>query len=87
MNRAELVKEIFSKKSFLSVGLDTDINKIPKFLLDFEDPIFEFNKRIIDATHDICVAYKINIAFYECLGSKGWQSLEKTLKKLAGPSR
>lgn len=79
MNRAELVKEIFSKKSFLSVGLDTDINKIPKFLLDFEDPIFEFNKRIIDATHDICVAYKINIAFYECLGSKGWQSLEKTL--------
>src|SRR5690606_22859070 len=60
------------------VGLDTDINKIPTFLLDFDDPIFEFNKRIIDATQDICVAYKPNTAFYECRGIDGWQSLIKT---------
>lgn len=79
MTRQELVKEIFRKKSFLSVGLDTDLNKIPKHLLEFEDPIFEFNKQIIDATKDYCVAYKPNIAFYECMGSKGWDSLEKTM--------
>ncbi|MFT4968298.1 MAG: orotidine-5'-phosphate decarboxylase [Chitinophagales bacterium] len=79
MTKAELVKEIFAKQSFLCVGLDTDIHKIPKFLLDFEDPIFEFNKRIIDATAPYCVAYKPNIAFYESLGSKGWDSLEKTI--------
>lgn len=79
MTKSELVDQIFLKKSFLCVGLDTDLKLIPKFLLDFEDPIFEFNKRIIDATKDLCVAYKPNIAFYECLGSKGWDSLEKTV--------
>ena len=63
----------------MCVGLDTDINKIPSFLLDFDDPIFEFNKRIIDATHELCIAYKPNIAFYEALGSKGWDSLKKTV--------
>lgn len=79
MTKKELVEQIFLKKSFLCVGLDTALDKIPKFLLAFDDPIFEFNKRIIDATKDICVAYKPNIAFYECLGSKGWDSLEKTI--------
>lgn len=79
MTKSELVNQIFLKKSFLCIGLDTDLKLIPKFLLDFEDPIFEFNKRIIDATKDLCVAYKPNIAFYECLGSKGWDSLEKTV--------
>lgn len=63
MTRQELVNQIRSKKSFLCVGLDTDMTKIPKFLLEFDDPMFEFNKRIIDATHDFCVAYKPNIAF------------------------
>lgn len=80
MTRQELIETIRVKKSFLCIGLDTDLNKIPKFLLDFEDPIFEFNKRIIDATHDLCVAYKPNIAFYECYGSKGWDSLKKTME-------
>lgn len=79
MNRDKLIAEIKAKKSFLCVGLDTDIDLIPKHLLDTEDPIFEFNKEIIDATKDYCVAYKPNIAFYECLGSKGWDSLKKTL--------
>ncbi|MBM77449.1 MAG: orotidine-5'-phosphate decarboxylase [Crocinitomicaceae bacterium] len=79
MKRQELIEQIHRKKSFLCVGLDTDLKKIPKFLLDYEDPIFEFNKRIIDATKDFCVAYKPNIAFYEALGAKGWISLEKTL--------
>ncbi len=79
MKRSQLIEEINRKKSFLCVGLDTDLNKIPSFLRDFDDPIFEFNKRIIDATQDICVAYKPNIAFYESLGPKGWESLEKTI--------
>ena len=79
MTKQELIQQIKTKKSFLCVGLDTDINKIPKFLLDFPDPIFEFNKQIIDATHQYCVAYKPNIAFYESLGSKGWDSLQKTV--------
>lgn len=79
MNFDQLVEEIKRKKSFLCVGLDTDITKIPKHLLNYEDPIYEFNKRIIDATKDYCVAYKPNIAFYEALGKKGWWSLEKTL--------
>lgn len=79
MNRDTLVAEIKAKQSFLCVGLDSDIDLIPKHLLDFEDPIFEFNKQIIDATKDYCVAYKPNIAFYECLGPKGWESLKKTL--------
>ena len=80
MNRTELVKNIFNKKSFLCVGLDTDIKRIPKFLLDFEDPVYEFNKRIIDATKDLAVAYKPNLAFYEAHGVSGWQSLQKTLE-------
>ena len=78
MNKIELIKQIKSKKSFLCVGLDTDITKIPEHLLDSEDPVFEFNKQIIDATQDLCVAYKPNSAFYESLGSKGWESLQKT---------
>jgi orotidine-5'-phosphate decarboxylase len=79
MTRAQLIEQIKRKKSFLCVGLDPDLNKIPKHLLDTEDPIFEFNKAIIDATKDFCVAYKPNIAFYECLGPKGWESLKKTI--------
>jgi len=79
MKRSQLIDQINTKKSFLCIGLDTDLNKIPSFLKDFDDPIFEFNKRIIDATHDLCVAYKPNIAFYESLGPKGWESLEKTI--------
>ncbi|MDB4534343.1 orotidine-5'-phosphate decarboxylase [Vicingaceae bacterium] len=79
MNKEELIFQIKEKKSFLSVGLDADIDKIPKHLLTLEDPIFEFNKQIIDATKDLCVAYKPNTAFYESLGSKGWESLEKTI--------
>ena len=79
MDRDELIFQIKTKKSFLCIGLDTDINKIPNYLLDFEDPIFEFNKQIIDKTKDLCVAYKPNIAFYESLGVKGWVSLQKTL--------
>jgi orotidine-5'-phosphate decarboxylase len=80
MTRQELIQQIKEKRSFLCVGLDTDISKIPAHLLDTEDPIFEFNKAIIDATKDFCVAYKPNIAFYECLGINGWRSLEKTLE-------
>jgi orotidine-5'-phosphate decarboxylase len=79
MTRQELIQQIRLKKSFLCVGLDPDLTKIPKHLLELEDPIFEFNKTIIDATKDYCVAYKPNIAFFECLGPKGWASLEKTL--------
>lgn len=79
MNRAQLIQEIKSTKSFLCVGLDTDLEKIPSHLLKLEDPIFEFNKAIIDATKDFCVAFKPNIAFYECLGPKGWESLKKTI--------
>lgn len=79
MTRAELIEQIKSKESFLCVGLDTDLNKIPAHLLNFEDPIFEFNKRIIDATKDYAVAYKPNIAFYESMGIDGWKSLAKTL--------
>ena len=79
MTRQELILQIKSKRSFLCVGLDSDINKIPKHLLDLEDPIFEFNKQIINATQDLCVAYKPNIAFYESMGVSGWNSLKKTL--------
>lgn len=77
MTRAELIEQIRVKKSFLCVGLDTDLTRIPQHLLDTEDPIFEFNKAIIDATKDYCVAYKPNIAFYECMGPGGWESLKK----------
>jgi orotidine-5'-phosphate decarboxylase len=79
MTKEELFKQIQQKESFLCIGLDTDIHKIPTHLLEFEDPIFEFNKQIIDATHDLCVAYKPNIAFYESMGEKGWSSLQKTM--------
>jgi len=79
MTKQDLYAQIQQKQSYLCVGLDTDINKIPKHLLDYEDPIFEFNKQIIDATKDICVAYKPNIAFYEAMGVKGWESLQKTI--------
>jgi orotidine-5'-phosphate decarboxylase len=79
MNKQTLIDQIRKKKSFLCVGLDTDVDKIPKHLLDTEDPIFEFNKGIIDATKEFAIAYKPNIAFYECYGPKGWESLKKTL--------
>lgn len=80
MTRLELIRQIKEKHSFLCVGLDTDIEKIPKFLLSFEDPIFEFNKRIIDATKEFCVAYKPNLAFYERHGELGMRSLRKTIE-------
>lgn len=79
MTTKQLYNQIQQKKSFLCVGLDVDLNKIPQHLLATEDPIFEFNKAIIDATHDLCVSYKPNTAFYEAYGLKGWQSLEKTI--------
>ena len=80
MNKQELISQIKLKRSFLCIGLDTDINKIPPHLLSCDDPIFEFNKQIIDATKDLCVAYKPNIAFYESMGAKGFASLQKTLE-------
>jgi orotidine-5'-phosphate decarboxylase len=82
MNKTELFNHIKKKNSYLCVGLDTDINKIPKHLLEYKDPVFEFNKQIIDATHDLCIAYKPNIAFYEALGPKGWESLQKTVQHI-----
>jgi len=82
MTTSQLVEQIKKKKSFLCIGLDVDLDKIPKYLLEFEDPIFEFNKQIIDATHHLVVAYKPNIAFYEAYGIKGWQSLHKTIDYL-----
>lgn len=80
MTTQQLVSQINQKKSFLCIGLDVDLDKIPTHLLELEDPIFEFNKAIIDATHHLCVAYKPNTAFYEAYGIKGWQSLEKTIQ-------
>lgn len=80
MTTQQLIEQIQHKKSFLCIGLDVDLNKIPQHLLTLEDPIFEFNKAIIDATHDLCVSYKPNIAFYEAYGLKGWKSLEKTIQ-------
>lgn len=82
MTRDQLIQQIRAKQSFLCVGLDTDIKRIPKHLLDQEDPIFEFNKAIIDATLPYAVAYKPNIAFYEAHGIKGWESLKKTIDYL-----
>jgi len=82
MNRSDLIQLIQRKKSFLCVGLDSELSKIPAHLRDTDDPIFEFNKQIIDATLDLAVAYKPNLAFYESQGLKGWQSLEKTMKYL-----
>ena len=80
MTKQELFNQIIKKESFLCVGLDADLEKIPGHLLELDDPIFEFNKQIIDATKDYCVAYKPNLAFYESLGVKGWESLQKTME-------
>lgn len=80
MKTQELIEQIQLKNSFLCVGLDPDMSKLPSHLLNLDDPIFAFNKAIIDATHDLTVAYKPNIAFYEAYGLKGWQSLEKTIQ-------
>lgn len=82
MTTAQLISEIKKKQSFLCIGLDVDLNKIPQHLLQEDDPIFTFNKAIIDATHHLCVAYKPNTAFYEAYGIKGWQALEKTISYL-----
>ncbi len=82
MTTPQLVEQINKKKSFLCIGLDVDLEKIPAHLLQFDDPIFEFNKQIIDATHHLVVAYKPNIAFYEAYGIKGWQALQKTIDYL-----
>ena len=82
MTTQELITQIKIKKSFLCIGLDVDLTKIPKRFLELEDPIFEFNKAIIDATHDLAVAYKPNTAFYEAYGLKGWKSLQKTINYL-----
>lgn len=82
MTREQLIRNIFGKQTFLCVGLDTDLKKIPEHLLSEEDPIFAFNKAIIDATAAHCVAYKPNLAFYECFGLKGWQAFEKTIAYL-----
>lgn len=79
MKTKQLIEQIKQKESFLCIGLDVDITKIPQHLLEDEDPIFAFNKAIIDATHHLCVAYKPNIAFYEAYGLKGWKALEKTI--------
>lgn len=79
MDRKQIVDEIMSKRTFLCVGLDSDIQKLPKHLLERENPIFEFNKAIIDATADHCVAYKPNLAFYESLGADGWKAFELTV--------
>ena len=80
MTTQQLIEQIRQKKSFLCIGLDVDLTKIPAHLLETEDPIFEFNKAIIDATHDLAVSYKPNTAFYEAYGIKGWQSLQKTIE-------
>jgi orotidine-5'-phosphate decarboxylase len=82
MTREKLFEQILQKKSYLCIGLDTDPKKLPQHLLDSEDPVFEFNRQIIEATADLCVAYKPNIAFYEAQGPKGWVSLEKTLEHI-----
>jgi orotidine-5'-phosphate decarboxylase len=82
MTTQQLIEQIQLKKTFLCIGLDVDLTKIPPHLLELEDPIFEFNKAIIDATHDLCVSFKPNTAFYEAYGIKGWQSLEKTIQYL-----
>ncbi len=79
MKRQQLIEQIRSKGSYLCVGLDTDLSKIPSCLLSHPDPVFEFNRQIIDSTKDHCVAYKINTAFYESLGLKGWAAMEKTV--------
>ena len=83
MIKEQIINQIKKKRSFLCVGLDSDIDRIPLFLKNEKDPIFEFNRRIIDATKDFCVAYKPNLAFYEAMGPKGWEALEKTMAYIA----
>src|ERR1700750_3376206 len=78
MTRSQLTEQIFLKRSYLCIGLDTDLTKIPEHLQSHPDAVFEFNKAIIDATQDLCVSYKLNTAFYEVLGSKGWDILDRT---------
>jgi len=80
MNRQEIISQIKTKATFLCIGLDPDIQKIPSHLLKGEEPLFAFNKAIIDATHDLCVAYKPNLAFYESCGLEGWKAFEKTVR-------
>lgn len=80
MTRAQLIEQIRLKKSYLCIGLDTDLERIPPHLLKESDPVFAFNKAIIDATLDLCVSYKINTAFYEAMGGKGWEAMEKTVR-------
>lgn len=87
MTHEQLFNIIRKKKSFLCIGLDTDIQKIPKHLIDTDDPVFEFNKAIINATHDLAVAYKPNIAFYESMGPKGWESLVKTVNHIRNTTK
>lgn len=82
MTRKQLIQQIQQKKSYLCVGLDTDFTKIPKHLQSHPDAVFEFNKQIIDATQDLCVAYKLNTAFYEAMGLKGWEAMEKTVNHI-----
>lgn len=82
MTRNELIEIIRAKRSYLTIGLDTDIQRIPEFLKGFDDPVYQFNKAIIDATHDLAISYKINLAFYEALGAKGWQAMMKTVHYL-----
>jgi orotidine-5'-phosphate decarboxylase len=82
MTRKHLLEQIHKKKSYLCIGLDSDIAKIPKHLLEGPDPVFTFNKQIIDATKDYCVSYKINTAFYEAMGARGWESMEKTIEHI-----
>jgi orotidine-5'-phosphate decarboxylase len=82
MTTEQLIQQIHRKQSFLCIGLDVDLDKVPKHLLEEDDPVFAFNKAIIDSTHEFCVAYKPNIAFYETYGEKGWRSLEKTIRYL-----
>ena len=83
MTRSQLIQQIRIKQSYLCIGLDTDPNRIPAHLHHSPDPVFEFNRQIIDATKDYCVAYKINTAFYEALGSSGWESMEKTVNYIS----
>jgi len=84
MDQLQLLEKIREKKSFLCIGLDTEPEKIPAFLLKEKDPVFEFNRRIIDATNSYCIAYKPNVAFYECNGPEGWKSLKATLDYIRG---
>lgn len=83
MTREQLIESIRLKQTFLCIGLDSDIDKIPQHLLELDDPVFEFNKAIVDYTHDLAIAYKPNLAFYESRGAEGWKSLEKTIEYIS----